>query len=79
MTIGFTGGLINANGTYIKPENISFFEKNDQGGTTIHMNSTGNMQLEWQTVRIDTNHSPEKVADAIIKAEQTGELIDINA
>ena len=38
MTIGFTGGLINANGTYIKPENISFFEKNNQGGTTIHMN-----------------------------------------
>ena len=81
MTINFRGGFIKTDGRYIKPENIMYLEPTTKGGTRIHFNAQTdtNQNYDWGNVYVESSHSPDKIADAIIKTENCGQLINLDA
>lgn len=83
MTVSFTGGLVKCNNCYIKPENITMIRPDTKYSNkpvtricTNGIESTSVGQVVTQDVY--TNIDIDKVAGAVVEAEKTGNIIDIN-
>jgi hypothetical protein len=70
MTINFTSGLIKAGDWFIKPENITYITPDGEHECKVYNNAGTCRFIEKPA---------EEVAKGAVQAEQTGQIIDLDA
>ncbi len=75
MNVNFTGGLVRIGNRYVKPENITYIQAGKPGNFTIYHNSSYN---EANPLISYYGGDVQEFAAAVVKAEKTGQIIDLN-